>query len=233
MSDSLKTQFLENLSHEVRTPMNAISGFSTIMAKDKFSFKPKYIYGIQKGMDDLMNTIDRLVVFSKFQLEQYQINPVKINLKIYFGKLKEKIFERKEFLKKENVNVEFDVDYNNLPEFFVCDEFVLNSIIKELIENAFKFTEKGFITVKAQMLDEGKLCLKVKDTGAGIKEDVIPHVYEFMRKFDKGDVLYRGMGVGLALVKKAVETLFGEIKIDSAYKDGVELTIIIPEGKIN
>lgn len=232
-SDRLKTQFLENLSHEIRTPMNAISGFSSFMVKDKLSFKPEYIYGIQKGMDELMNTIDSLVVFSKFQLEQYKINPHRIKLKEYFTDLKRMCLERKEFLKKGNINIEFEIDYDNFPDIFIIDEFVLKSITKELIENAFKFTDKGFITVNAGMLDDGKLCLKIKDTGAGIKEDVIPHVYEFMRKFDKGNVLYRGMGVGLALVKKAVELLSAEIKIDSVYEEGVELTIIIPEGKIS
>ncbi|MCD4791587.1 MAG: tetratricopeptide repeat protein [Bacteroidales bacterium] len=232
-SDRLKTEFLENLSHEVRTPMNAISGFSSIIAKDKFNFKPEYLYGIHKGMDDLVNTIDRLVIFSRFQLEQYEINIENIKLEDYFDEIKQMIFNRKSFLKKEDINIEFDIDYKNLPELFVCDKFVLNSIIKELIENAFKFTEKGTITVEVNGIDTGSLCIKVKDTGVGIKEDVISHVYDFMRKFDKENVLYRGMGVGLALVNRAVELLSGEIKIDSVYKEGAELTIIIPEVRIN
>jgi len=229
-SDRLKTLFLENLSHEIRTPMNAISGLSAIMAKDKFNFKPEYLHGVQIGMDDLMNTIDRLVIFSRFQLGTYTVNIEKIRIKEFFEKLKKSVTERKDFLRKTEIKVEFLYDFNDLPEYFSCDQFILTAVINELIENAFKFTEKGVITFTVKYFDK-KLCVKVKDTGIGIKEEMKSHVYEFMRKFDKDDVIYRGMGVGLAIVKKALDIISGEVSIDSIYKKGAELTILIPDSE--
>ncbi len=227
-SDSLKTQFLENLQHEIRTPMNAIYGFSTIYDKNNLKINHNYFYEIQKSMDDLLHTIDKLVIFSKFQIEDYQINKEEIILKDYFEKVKHLILSRKEFLKKDDIEIEFFIEYTQLPEYVISDEFVFNCILEELIDNAFKFTEKGKISITANH-ENNALILKVSDTGIGIKEEISDKIFEFMRKFDHENILYRGMGVGLAMVRKAVDLLKGKITIKSDKNNGAELTIIVPD----
>lgn len=233
-SDKLKTQFLRNLSHEVRTPMNAVIGLTDLLNKNTYNFKPEYVYGIQKGMDDLLNTIERLVLFSKFQVESYEIKKEPIVLRDFFKAINEKAKTRKEFLKKNDIEINFNSNYELLPKQFVTDEYLFNAILSEVTENAFKFTEKGTIDFDISYnSDERKLCVKIKDSGVGIKEEMISHVYDFMRKFDKENLVYRGMGVGLAIVKKAVDLMNGDVKIDSVYKEGAEMTIIIPEAEMS
>jgi signal transduction histidine kinase len=228
-SDRLKSQFLENLSHEIRTPMNAISGFSMILSKDKFNFEPEYLYNIHKSMDDLVNTMERLVTFTKLQIEQYQLKTREIDLNNYFKRLKKSVKERRKFLKKDGIKLKFQTDFQEPEAIFVSDDFILDIILKEIIENAFKFTEKGQITVKTSLDEKRQLQIIINDTGVGIRPEMINQVYEFLKKFDKKDVIYRGMGVGLALVQKATLILSGELKINSDYEDGAELIVTIPE----
>jgi signal transduction histidine kinase/Flp pilus assembly protein TadD len=226
-SDRLKTQFLENLSHEVRTPINAITGLSAIILKGERNLKPEYIYAVRRGMDDLMNTIDRLVLISKLQLGTYDVTFESINLSLFFQEFQQRVIERKEFLQKDLIHVEFPELYENLPVSFVTDKFILESVLNEIIDNAFKFTGKGLISIFLTH-SENALIIKVKDSGVGIKEEIKKHVYELMRKFDKDDELYRGMGIGLALVKMALDLISGTIQIESVYKEGAELTVRIP-----
>jgi len=232
-SDKLKTEFLMNLSHEIRTPINAISGFSEIILNDKKDFKLEYLTSVQRSMDDLVNTIDRLVIFSKLQVGGYEVNPSKIKLTEFFKDLEVKISERREFLNKSKISLDFDINYNTLPKYFYTDEYILINALNELIENAFKFTNEGQITIKASINEGNDLCIGILDTGMGIKKDVIPLVFDFLRKFDKEDKLYRGMGVGLALVKKATEILSGTIKMNSIPYEGAEFIITIPNLKSN
>ena len=228
-SDELKTEFLMNLSHEIRTPINAISGFSEIILNDKQKFKIEHLTPIQKSMDDLVNTIDRLVIFSKLQVGGYQIKEGNINLSDFFENFKTKIIERQNLLNKADIYLEFDIDYNILPKYFYSDAYILESALNELIENAFKFTNKGRISIKADIKKDNTLCIGITDTGMGIKNEVIPHIFDFSRKFDKDDKLYRGMGVGLALVKKSIEILSGTITMNSIPYEGAEFIITIPE----
>lgn len=230
-SDELKTEFLMNLSHEIRTPINAISGFSEIIINDKEKFKIEHLTPIQKSMDDLVNTIDRLVIFSKLQVGGYQIKEGNINLSDFFENFKTKIAERQNILYKSDINLQYDIDYKVLPNHFYSDAYILENALIELIENAFKFTDKGQISLKVEALKGNLLCIRVVDTGMGIKKDAIPHIFDFLRKFDKDDKLFRGMGVGLALVKKSIEVLSGTITMNSIPYEGAEFIITIPEIK--
>jgi len=230
-SDSLKTEFLQNLSHEIRTPLNAISGFSSIILDKKRHLEPKHLYSVRKSMDDLLRTINRLIVFSKLKIGEYKLNTEKIKLQDLFEKLELDLFKRKAFLNKENIKIYFNINYHVLPKYFLSDFYILSNIITEIIENAFKFTNKGNITVTVKMQGKNNLCVSIKDTGIGMKKEILPQIFDFFRKFDGEDQLYRGMGVGLALVKKAVQILKGEIKIDSIPEEGTEFKIYIPEIK--
>jgi signal transduction histidine kinase len=229
-SDHLKTQFLQNLQHEIRTPMNAITGFMDIHHRNNPEQNRDFLYEIRKSTEDLLQTMERLVNFSKFQIGDYELKPESIVLKKYFENLYSSIVEKKEFLKKDAIEIVFNLDYKKLPVLFISDQFVFNSILDELIDNAFKFTEKGIITISA-FFEKGHLSVAVSDTGVGIKEELTEKVFEFMQKFDQDNTIYRGMGVGLAMVRKAVDLLSGKIHINSGIRRGAELTIIIPELK--
>jgi signal transduction histidine kinase len=225
-SNRLKTQFLENLYHEIRTPMNAILGFADIY-KNKV-IDSHYLNEIRKSNEDLLETIDRLVIFSKFQLNDYILNLKPINIEEYFTGLYTAILEKRQYLNKDFIDIILNADFSKLPQRFISDEFVLNSILRELIDNAFKFTEKGKITITPAFAD-GLFIIEVCDTGVGIKEELSEKVFEFTEKFDQEKEIYRGMGVGLAMVKKGVELLSGNIRIKTDRVKGAELIISLPE----
>jgi signal transduction histidine kinase len=229
-SDRLKTQFLQNLHHEIRTPINAISGFMEIQQKNNLKENRDFVYEINKSTEDLLRTMDRLITFSKFQIGDYELKTESVDLKNYFDHLLSVILEKKQFLKKDEIEIVFNPDYNSFPVIFKTDTFVFNSILDELLDNAFKFTEKGIIRITC-VFEKGHLSVIVSDTGVGIKEELSEKIFEFMQKFDQNNTIYRGMGVGLAMVRKAVELLSGKIQITSGIKNGAELTVVIPELK--
>ncbi|MCD6556486.1 MAG: HAMP domain-containing histidine kinase, partial [Bacteroidales bacterium] len=229
-SDRLKTEFLQNLSHEIRTPLNAVVGFSEIYQKDYKTkeINPEFISGVKKSMDDLLHTVNRLIVISRYQVGEYTLNTEKFELFRFFEKQRETIIRRKDFLGKEKINLEFKFDKIRNNDFFVSDESVLDLIITELIENAFKFTNSGTIIFSAK-LEKNQLCFSVKDSGMGIKKEAMAYIFDLLRKFDDENELFRGMGVGLAIVKKATEILSGTINVDTIPDKGAEFIIRIPE----
>jgi signal transduction histidine kinase len=230
-SDRLKTQFLENLQHEIRTPMNAILGFGGIHKDNNLKENESFFYEIRRSTEDLLRTVDRLVLFSKFQIGDYDLVLKPIKLKDYFSGLYTSLLEKKQFLKKDDIEILFTIDYTKLPDRFISDEYVFTNILQELIDNAFKFTERGVITVSL-VYETGKLSVIVSDTGVGIKDEISDQVFEFLRKFDQEKVIYRGMGVGLAMVRKGVELLSGTIQIKTGSNKGAELIICLPELEI-
>jgi len=233
-SDRLKTEFLENLSHEIRTPLNAVTGFTEIYNQDTDTEKinPDFIFGVQKSMDDLLHTVSRLVVISRYQVGEYDLNPEHFNLYNFFEKKKNEVLKRRAFLGKNKINIEFQFSRIDKQFYFLSDESVLDIIFTELIENAFKFTNAGTIQVNAE-IKNNQLFFLVRDTGMGIKKEAIAYIFDLLRKFENGNELFRGMGVGLAIVKKATEILSGTIQVNTLPDKGTEFTIIIPELSLN
>lgn len=227
-SDRLKTEFLLNLSHEVRTPINAISGFSDVILNKKGDFKIEHLTSVQKSMDALLNTINRLVTFSNYKIGTYKIVLTKINLTDFFIQFNETTLKRQKFLGKENLNISFNTNSLKGKDNFVIDVSILKNIMTELVDNAFKFTSEGTIAIKAKIIENNCLYISVKDSGVGIKDDIVNYVFDYSRKFDTKTKLYRGMGVGLAIVKKAVELLSGKIIINPTSNKGAEFIITIP-----
>ncbi|RLD51936.1 MAG: hypothetical protein DRI94_04615, partial [Bacteroidetes bacterium] len=229
-SDRLKTEFLQNLSHEIRTPLNAVVGFSEIYKKDKGKkeINPEFISGVKKSMDDLLYTVNRLIIISRYQVGEYAINPEKFDLYVFFEAQQDKIIQRKDFLGKFKIKLEFKFEKLKNNGIFISDESVLDLILTELIENAFKFTHSGTITICAELKNK-QLFFSVKDTGMGIKKEAMAYIFDLLRKFDDKNELFRGMGVGLAIVKKATEILSGTINVDTIPDKGAEFTIRIPE----
>ncbi len=229
-SDRLKTEFLENLSHEIRTPLNAVVGFTEIYGQNYNleEISPDFIFAVQKSMDDLLHTVNRLVVISRYQVGEYTLSPKRFNLVDYFRQKKEQFIKRRNFLHKEKINLVFELDDLINQEPFLSDESVLDLIITELIENAFKFTNRGTITISAKILNK-QLYFSVKDTGMGIKKEAVAYIFDLLRKFDDDNELFRGMGVGLAIVKKATELLSGTITVETVPDNGAEFRIVIPE----
>lgn len=217
-SDKLITSFFSNLSHEIRTPMNAIIGFSNLLADDSLPIRDRleYISYINRSSLELLNLIDNIIDISKIEAGQVNIKkgPVKVNevLKELYHNFKARL-DKKEpgaiALVYNNLNNEDGIIIHN-------DECRLRQVMQNLLNNALKFTKKGFIEFGYGLSSEKKIIFYVKDTGIGIPRNKLQKIFD---RFERVDNEYYtnipGTGLGLFVVKKLVELMGGKIWVES------------------
>src|SRR5690554_734508 len=203
-SDNLakaKQDFLANMSHEIRNPLHAIQGFNDALLKTRLNEnQEEYVKMVGFASDTLSSIVNDILDFSKLEagkvnIEKEPLDPKKLFLSI------QQFYEFKALDKK--LAFDFQID---LPggKWLIGDELRINQILNNLLSNAFKFTDKGFIKVKVYY--EGKaLKLSVEDSGFGMKQEIRSQVFN---KFNQGDGSitrkFGGTGLGLAIVKKQI-----------------------------
>lgn len=222
-SDKLKTAFLRNVSHEIRTPINIISGFLGLIGDKEEEFENK-ISIINENLKTLIVTVDNIIFLSKIQVKEKVEVRDKFKLKTFvektFKNLKEIILKSKKpiipllfFNKFDNVIVKTNEEY-------------LTKAILLVVENAVKFTDEGEIKLSSYIKEE-KVFFEVADTGQGVSEKNLENIFDSFRKFEDKNNIFRGVGIGLSITKKIVLLLNGEIKIKSKINKGTNVTIII------
>ncbi len=218
-SDDLKTSFLQNLSHEIRTPLNAINGFAQLISKDE-NVKKDYADIIGQNVYDLVDIIDNIVLFSTLQANQYRtsisitpISSIISQLQADFSVIKNK-YKRK--------IIDFSVN-NQVGEklSLKTDLALFQKVLVQLVENAFKFTEKGSVSLGIENFDDG-IRFSITDTGIGIKKEKQPYIFDTFRKIES-EMVFRGTGIGLALVKKIADLLNGKISLTSEFGKGTSV----------
>jgi len=216
----VKSQFLANMSHELRTPLNALLGFTQLLKDNQENCK-KYIHFIDSSAKIILTEIDNILNLDRLNRE------IKIEKKVFKSdELTHLILYCEEVAKKRGL--EFNLITENLPKLFYGDIEKIRNILIHLIDNAIKFTDDGEIVVTLKYKDK-KLFVSVKDTGIGISEKNFKKIFDkFVQLDDAIDKKYKGMGLGLSIVKKLVEGLGGEIKLKSRLKKGSEFFFEIP-----
>ena len=223
-SDALKTQFLLNISHELRTPMNAILGFGNILSRKNPDMK-KEIEIIETNLTGLLETIENIILLSKLQSEQAGLELSKFSAnefnKELFNRLKTKV-------KKSNkpISVKFDNQLTN-DLLLYSDKKKLKIIFKQITDNAVKYTEQGEIKLTCK-ISENNLFYSIADTGIGISSNELPHIFDPFRKIEKSDKLYSGTGIGLSIAKGLTTLLKGNISIKSNRNKGTTVLLTIP-----
>jgi len=222
-SDLLKTQFLLNISHELRTPVNAILGFGDILAQKDNQYE-KETKIINQNIKELLDKIENILLLSKLQTEQSGLEISKFKLSEINNKIKDYTVQKIEETGK-NIELIFD---NNIEE-----ETILNSdfnkifeILKQLIENAIKYSESGHIKISITEINSKQIKYTVSDTGLGIPPEDLPHIFEIFRKSENKNKLFGGTGIGLSIAKKLTELLNGNIEINSIPGKGTTAVLI-------
>ncbi|HLW21327.1 MAG TPA: ATP-binding protein [Cyclobacteriaceae bacterium] len=220
-----KQDFLANMSHEIRNPLHAIQGFNDALLKTPLSEnQEEYVKMVGFASDTLSAIVNDILDFSKLEagkvnIEKEPFNPHKLFLSI------QQFFEYKALDK--NIDFNFKID---LPEgkWLIGDALRINQILNNLLTNAFKFTDKGFVKVNVHHVGN-ELRLEVEDSGFGMSAEVKSKIFT---KFNQGDASitrkFGGTGLGLAIVKKLVELQKGKVKLDSQEGKGTKVTINIP-----
>lgn len=229
-SDKLKSSFLSNLSHEIRTPINAIVGFNELLMNTEVGKEEQqeYLSVIDKSGKNLIAIIDDLIEMSKIESHQTRPNYTAVNMESCIKDLYDSI----KITNKKAKKIDFKLieNKNSAPYPIKTDEVKLKQIITNLVTNALKFTEQGSVEFGYE-IDEpnNKVVFKVKDTGFGIDEKNQQYIFDRFRRVG-GDhtIKIGGLGLGLAISKAYAEMLGGTIALESKLGKGSEFYFTIP-----
>jgi len=221
-----KTRFLANVSHEIRTPMNAVLGMAELLLSENLNNRQRhYAEDIKTSAMSLLNIINEILDLSKIQSGRMGLSPVHYN----FISLVDNIGSMMHFLIK-NKNVAFDIDMQgDIPRYLYGDNARLRQILLNILSNAAKFTEKGFVRLTISV-SGSDICFTVTDTGMGINEEDLADLFDAFKQADT--VMnrdYKGTGLGLTITKALVEMMNGKIEVESVLGQGTTVYVIIPK----
>jgi len=222
-SDKMKTRFIQNVSHEVRTPLNIIAGFSQVIADpsltESVEERQNMASMMQKSAQQITNLIDEIIGLS---LIETSTNVVKDDI-VKVNQLLESVVAEYEDTVPSKVALRVDSELE--PDFcFATNKNMLHRILGALTDNAIKNTEKGNITLKAKTVAQ-TLLISVEDTGCGIPADQAENIFE---RFVKLDSFKQGIGLGLPLSRKLAEQLGGLVTLDTSYHPGARFVVTLP-----
>nr|WP_321329794.1 ATP-binding protein [uncultured Ilyobacter sp.] len=222
---NIKTAFLANVSHELKTPLTAIMGFTKLLMKrEENPKKQQLLENIQVAGDTLVTFIDNILDLSKLEAGKVELKYRRINLRNMIDNI-ERICNG--LNKGRNVFFIMNVT-EKVPKYFMGDEVRLTEVILNLVNNAFKFTKSGKVEVKFDSYDE-KLFISITDTGMGIPKDKLSSIFERYHQLDLNEnIEKKGFGLGLTIVKEIVDMMEGEIEVKSKYKEWTTFKITIP-----
>ena len=242
-SDNLKTAFLQNISHEIRTPMNAIVGFSDLLDEPDLLFddKKKYVSIIKKSTDQLLSIISDIITISSLETKQEKLKIQKVCINNLISDL---ISSFKLQIKNKNISIHSNFQLNNNESEIYTDNIKVTQILSNLITNALKFTNQGNIEIgyylKPQTFDivdteqQIELEFYVKDTGIGIKSEMLEKIFErFSQANDNINKKYGGTGLGLTISKAFTELLGGRIWVESEIDKGSVFYFSIPYNPVS
>jgi PAS domain S-box-containing protein len=227
--DRLKNQFIANISHELRTPMNAILGFSELIQRHVQQNYDAQLAGmverIFRNGRHLLALIEELLDFSRIKAAQLKLYPEPLDV----VELMTQVVEELQPLAEQKA-IELRVRASQDCIAVMNDPTRLRQVIVNLLSNAIKFTEKGSVTVEIQELPEERIALVVQDTGIGIAEAHLSNIFcEFWQVNASTTRSHGGIGLGLAIVQAIVGLMQGSIRIESAPEQGTTVRVEFPQ----
>ncbi|MEJ2037621.1 MAG: ATP-binding protein [Desulfosarcinaceae bacterium] len=224
-----KSEFLANMSHEIRTPMNAILGFTELLLDDIDSAPHKdYLKTIASSGRTLLKLINDILDLSKIEAGKLELQNETIDPMIVLKDVQQIFFQN---VREKQLTFNIDVD-PSLKEGLILDEVRLRQILFNLVGNAVKFTERGYVNVEVhkkeypgnpQIID---LILTVEDSGIGIPTEEIETVFEAFRQQSDQANKYGGTGLGLTITRRLVEMMNGQISVSSEVGKGSRFRVV-------
>ena len=230
IADKAKTEFLLNMSHEIRTPLNAIMGFSNGLLEEDINDSAKGdVRNIVMASENLLELVNGILDISKIEANKLEIIETPYNFRDMFDEL---VLLTKARLGDKPLDFKYSYD-KNIPEYLYGDATRLKQVIINLLTNAVKYTNSGYMMLNISgkiKEDKVKLVITVQDSGIGIKKENIDKLFS---KFDRlgveKETSVEGTGLGLAITKKLVELMHGNINVQSEYGSGSKFTIRVDQ----
>lgn len=234
-ANQAKSEFLSNVTHEIRTPLNAIVGFSEILDQaDSLPKKlEKHVQTIRRSSQHLLNLVNDILDVSRIESgvskpahHQFSIRDLMENIRMLFSQ------------QAASKGLELTFSLKNLPEKIISDDLKIRQILVNVIGNAIKFTDKGFVKVSASFhqqtgdlansgFNSNDLFFTISDSGPGIPEEELHYIYDSFFQVKQG-IKEGGTGLGLHITKKLVDVLQGTISAQSKLNEGTVFRISIP-----
>jgi signal transduction histidine kinase/BarA-like signal transduction histidine kinase len=231
-ANDAKTSFLFNMSHDIRTPMNAIIGFTNLLEKhqEEPDKRADYLRKIQDSSSVLLSIINNVLEMARIEKGTLVVDETVWNAE-QFNDTLYSVFE--DMMKQKNIEFTRQIEVEH--EYVLCDPIKLREVFINILSNAYKYTEPGGkvnMRLKEVPSDRAGYAMyqtTISDTGMGMAEDFLPHIFEeFSRENNTTDNKIEGTGLGMPIVKRLVEFMEGTIEVKSKKGEGSTFIVTIP-----
>lgn len=237
IAEKAKSRFLGKMSHELKTPLNGIIGFTQLMQQDSGTTTDQIesLNIIEQNSLHLLGLINDVLEITKIETGKTSLNISKFEFYNFLKSL-EQMFSFK--AQEKNINLVFNID-DTVPKYLENDEDKLRQVIANLLDNSIKFTKQGSVSLTVKhKTDESNnsthnLYFKIKDTGRGISPEEIDNLFVAFAQTESGSKTSEGMGLGLPMSRQLIQLMGGEIAIKSEVNQGTVIRFSIPITEID
>lgn len=218
-----KSRFLFSMSHDIRTPMNAIMGYTELMEKNIGNAEKEkdYLSKIRSSSKFLLDLINSILEMARIESGKETLNIKACNILDVIESMNS-VFEK---LAHEK-GLEYQCTTNIQHPYIYCDSIKLEEILLNIVGNSVKYTNKGMVLIRLEEVESGSFQCMIQDTGIGMSEEYLPHAFEdFSREKSGAQTSVKGTGLGLSIVKSLVELMDGTIEISSQVNQGTTTRI--------
>jgi len=231
-SDRLKSAFLANMSHEIRTPMNAIKGFAQLLEDPELTLdkRHKFIKIINQRTDDLLMLINDILDTAKIEAGQMSIVETTENVDVLLNEICQFFIYQQELLNDKRLKIKIINNLEPSQTIFTTDFFRLRQILINLLNNAIKFTDEGYVNFGCKLIENNTLLFFVEDSGIGIPEDKKDLVFAPFRQLNDSQISrqHSGTGLGLSIVNGLLKLMDGKVWFNSIEGKGTTFYFSIP-----